>query len=71
MALVVNGEQQEGFEQLGLDGRGADDHDGLAREDGRALGHGPDVAGEFEMPQIVQEGLGEHAAAAEVVDVLL
>ena len=70
-ALVVNGEQQEGLEQLGLDGRGADDHDGLAREDGRALGHGPDVAGEFEMPQIVQEGLGEHAAAAEVVDVLL
>ena len=70
-ALVVYREQQEGLDQLRLDGRGADDHDGLAREDGRALGHGPDVAGEFEMPQIVQEGLGEHAAAAEVVDVLL
>ena len=37
------------------------DHDGLAREHGRPLRHGPDVARELEVAQVVEEGLREHA----------
>ena len=68
---MVNGEQQEGFEQLGLDGRGADDHDGLAREHGRPLRHGVNIAGEAEGAQIFQKFLAENALAAQVRNVLL
>ena len=48
-----------------------DRHNGLPGEDGRALGDGPDVAGEPEVPQVVQEFLGEKTLAPEVVNVPL
>ena len=70
-ALVVQAQQHEGLDELGLDGRGPHGEDGLPREDGGALRHGPDVAGETELAQIVQEGLGKAALGAEVGDVLL
>ena len=69
--LVVQGEQQEGLDKLGLDGRGSYGEDGLPREDGGALRHGPDVAGEAEVPQVVQKLLAEAALAPQEFDVLL
>ena len=68
---MVQAQQHEGLDELGLDGRGPHGEDGLPREDGGALRHGPDVAGETELAQIVQEGLGKAALGAEVGDVLL
>ena len=70
-ALVVQAQQGEGLDELGLDGRGPDRQDRLPGEDGRPLGDGPDVAGELEMPQVVQKFLGEKPLAPEVPDVLL
>ena len=69
--LMVQDEQHIGLDELGLDGRGADGHEGLAGEDGRALRHRPDVAGEPEVAQIVQEPLVKAALAAhgELVEV--
>src|SRR5699024_9740213 len=69
--LVVQGEQQEGLDKLGLDGRGSYGEDGLPREDGGALRHGPDVSGEAEVPQVVQKLLAEAALAPQEFDVLL
>ncbi len=68
--LVVQGQQDIGLHKLGLDGGGADGEDGLPGEDGGALGHGPDVAGEAEALQIVQKFRGEAPLAPEVFDVL-
>ena len=39
--LVVEGEQQEGLDELGLNGGGADGEEGLPGEDGSALRHSP------------------------------
>ena len=64
--LVVEGQQDVGLDKLGLNGGGADGEDGLPGEDGGALGHGPDVAGEAEGQQIVQKFLAEHALGAQV-----
>ena len=50
-----------GLDELGLDGGGADGEEGLPGEDGRALRHRPDVAGEAEGAQIVQKVLAEAA----------
>ena len=68
---MVYREEEEGLQQLRLDGRSSYDHDGLAREHGRPLRHGPDVARELEVAQVVEEGLREHAPAAQIGDILL
>ena len=68
---MVDGQKSEGFKQLRLDrGRAHDDH-WLLREDGRALGHGVNVAAEVEVCKIVEEFLAEDTSPAQVVDVLL
>ena len=69
--LVVQGEEQEGLHKLGLDGGGPDGEQGLAGEDRGALGHRPDVPGEAEGAQEVQELLAEAALAPEIDQVLL
>ena len=63
---MVQGQQQERLDELGLDGRGADRQDRLMREDWRALGHRVDIPGEAEGPQVVQKRLVKHAAAPEI-----
>ena len=68
---MVHGQKRERFKQLRLDrGRAHDDHR-LFREDGRALGHGVNVAAEVEVCKIVEEFLAEDTSPAQVVDVLL
>ena len=52
-ALVVEAQQHKGLNKLGLDGGGPNSEDGLAGEDGGALGHSPDVAGKAEGAQII------------------
>ena len=69
-ALVVDAQQQIGFYQLGLDRRGANGDDGLLGENRSALGNRPDIAGEPEVRQEIQEILGKHLPAAQVVNVL-
>ena len=69
--LVVQGEQQIGLQKLGLDRRGPDGHDGLPGEHRRALGHGPDVPGEAEVPQPVQKFRGKDPLGPEIGQVVL
>ena len=67
---MVDGQQREGLDELGLDGRGAHHHQRLTGKHGGTLGDGVDIAGEAEVPQIVQKLLAEQIAAAEIGDVL-
>ena len=67
---MVDGQQQVGLQQLGLDRGGPDGQDRLLGEHGRPLRHGEDVAGELKVGQIVQKSLVEHVPAAQVLDVL-
>ena len=67
---MVDGQQREGLDELGLDGRGAHHHQRLTGKHGGTLGNGVDIAGEAEVPQIVQKLLAEQIAAAEIGDVL-
>ena len=69
--LVVQGEQQEGFDKLGLDSGCPNSEQGLAGEYGGALRHGPDVAGKPEVPEEVEELLAEAALAPKIAQVLL
>ena len=69
--LVVQGEQQEGFDELGLNGGRPDGEEGLPGEDGRAFGHRPDIAGKPEGAQIVQKTVAEAALAPQVGNILL
>ena len=68
---MVDGEEGEGLDELRLDRRGANHHQRLLGEHGRALGDGVDVAGEAEVLQIRKKFLGEHIAAAEVLNILV
>ena len=70
-ALMVERQQQKRLDKLRLNGRRADGHDRLAREDRRALRHGPDIAREAEAAQILQEPLVKHLPAAQIRDVVL
>ena len=54
-ALMVDRQQGEGLDQLGLDGRCPHRHHRLPGKDRRALRHRPDVAGKPEIPQILQK----------------
>ena len=70
-ALMVQRQKQKRLDDLRLDGRGADRHDRLVREDGRPLRDGPDVAGESVIPQRFEEPLAEHLPPAQIRDVVL
>jgi len=70
-ALVVDLQQQIRLHELRLDGGRAHRDERLAREHGRALRHGPDVAGEAEVFQIVQKCLAEQLPAAQIGNVLV
>ena len=67
---MVDTEEGVGFNELGLGGGSSDSDEGLAGEDRGALGYGPDVAGEAEGAQVVQEVLLEEVFAAEVSNVV-
>ena len=69
--LVVELQQQIGFQQLGLNGRSTDRKDRFPGENGRPLRHGPDVAGKFEIAQIFEKSFVKDASAAEIGNVLL
>ena len=60
----------EGLGELRLRDRRGDLQNWLVLEDGRALGHGIDVAGEAEALQPAQEALGEPAERGKVVQAL-
>ena len=68
---MVQGQEQEGLNELGLDSGGADGEDGLPGENGRALGDRPDIAREAEIPQVVQKFLAEYALSPQIGDVIL
>ena len=68
---MVERQQQKRLNKLRLNGRRADGHDRLAREDRRAFRHGPDIAREAEAAQILQEPLVKHLPAAQIRDVVL
>ena len=70
-ALVVKCQQQERLHKLRLNSRSADGNDRLVGENRCALGNGPDVPGELEIPQILQKALGEQLLAPKVRDILL
>ena len=70
-ALVVEGDEQQRFQQLALDGRALDGDDGLLREDGHALLNGPDIAVQLEVGKIGEELLVKRLGGAQIVDVLV
>ena len=70
-ALVVQAQEHEGLDKLGLDGGGPDGEDGLPGEDGRSLRNRPDVAGEGEIFQIVQKLLRKAVLGPQIGDILL
>ena len=69
--LMVHGEQDHGLQKLGLDDRTPHCHQRFMREDRCAFRDGPDVTGEFEILQVVQEGLAEDALAPEIGNILI
>ena len=69
-ALVVEGDEQQRFQQLALDGRAFDGDDRLLREDRHTFLNGPNVAVQLEILQIVEEFLVERLRGAQVVDIL-
>ena len=68
---MIQGQQQVGFDELGLDGGGPDGEDGFPREDRSPLRHCPDVAGEGKVPQIVQKLLRKAVLGPQIGDILL
>ena len=63
--------EQPRLDELGLDERRGHPHEGLAREHDLALGHGPHVAREPQVGEVVEERRGEGAQAGEVGHVTL
>ena len=68
---MVQGEQQEGFDKLSLNGGCPDGEDRLPGEDGGAFGYRPNIAGKLEVLQVLQKALAEAALAPQVADVFL
>ena len=68
---MVDLQQQVRLHELCLNGRGAHRDQWLTREHGRALRHGPDIAGEAEVFQIVEKCLAEQLPAAQIGNVLV
>ena len=69
-ALMIDTQQQEGFDQLGLDSRGTDSNDGFFGKYRRSFGNRPDIAGKVEICQIFQELLAEQTTAAQIRNIL-
>lgn len=67
---MVDGQQREGLDELGLDGLGPDDDHGLTGKHRGSLRHGVDVAGEMEVLQIGQKFLAEKVPAPQIGNVL-
>ena len=70
-ALVVQTQKHKGLHELGLNGGSPDGQNGFAGENRRSLGNGPDVAGEGEVPQVVQKRLREAVFGPQIGDILL
>ena len=70
-ALMVKGDQQQGFQQLALNSRAFYGHNGLLREDRHALFNRPDIAVQLKVAQIVQELLIKSTGGAQIIDVFL
>ena len=68
--LMVHAQQQVRLHQLRLNGGRTDGDDRLPGENGRSLRHRPDVAGEFEICQVVQEILIKALPPPQVGNVL-
>ena len=68
---MIYRKQNVGLDKLSLDSRCAHDHKRLTREHGSTLRYGPDIALELEIAQILEELLGEHPPAAQILDVLV
>ena len=68
---MVDAEEHHGFYKLGLNGRAPHGDNGLAGEDRRALGDGPNITGKFKVPQIVQKLPAEDMLGMEILNVLL
>ena len=68
---MVEGDEQQRFQQLALDGRALDRDDRLLREDRHAFLNGPDVAVQLEVGQIVQKLFIKGLGGAQVGDVLV
>ena len=69
--LVVDGQQDHGFDKLCLDHRPGHRYERLARKYRRTLGYGPYVAFKLKIAQIIEEGLREALAAAKICNILL
>ena len=70
-ALVVDDVKDRSLHELGLHDRRNDLDERLAREDQRSLRDRPDVAGELELREIVEEVFIEDAESGQVIDILL
>ena len=68
---MVEGDQQQRFQQLALDGRAFHRNNGLLGEDGHTFFNGPDVAMQLEIGQVVEELLIKHTGGAEIRNVLV
>ena len=68
--LMVDAQQQECFDELSLNGRGANSDDGLLGEHRSALRNGPDIAGKLKIRQIIQEFLAKQIAATQIFNIL-
>ena len=68
---MVHREQKIRLHELRLDRGGAHRDERLAREHRRTLRHGPDVAGEPEIAEVLQKFLAEDIPRAEILDILV
>ena len=67
--LVVQGEEEIGFDDVAVNQRCAHAEERRVGEDDAAFRHCPDVAPEVEIGEVVEEGVAEHALAAQEGDV--
>ena len=67
--LVVQGEQQVGFDDVAVNQRCAHAEERRVGEDDAAFRHRPDVAPEVEVGEVIEEGVAEHPLAAQEGDV--
>ena len=68
---MIDGQQRECLNQLGLNGRSPDGNHRFSGEDGRSLWNCPNVAGEMEITKVVQKLLGEQLPFPEILNVFL
>ena len=68
---MVDGQQCERLDELGLNGRRADDDQRLFGKHRRPLRNGVNIAGKAEVPQVIQKFLAEQIPSPEIRDVRL